>query len=292
MIKHRFSPRKFLGAAFLLAFSGSAFATVLFTENFSGATAGQAWNGYNGWEEIVSEGGTPWLTIRSEPKVASGMAGHFRYSSSTPGSNGTGAIQRLFDEPFELSAGAYQLSFAVYGRVHRAFQVTLMDSRQNRIGLQLGYENLNDYNISGVYMDGTTGERTLFTQGRYWSPRPGGEQPPDGWVYSNYYTVHVEINGSTSTLMIGGAALEAGKGRVVYNTDDATAPSYTILFDLPEDFSDIAGLMLVKQYANENSWGVGELQLQVAPIPEPSVAVLAIAGVAGGLLLLRRRSLR
>lgn len=254
-----------------------AFAGTLFTEDFEGATANQAWNGYRGWH------GQGW-PISSNGPIIQALPNQDLYGSFT-GFSETAFMQYDFEKAYSVE-GAYRLSFDIRGSLHRSFQITLIDSQNARVGLQLGFNSTNIYQISGLFINSAE-SRTLYTEGGY----GGASSAPENFTSGIFYPSFIDINGTSETVMIGEAALEAGKVRVVYNVGAGNSLSeYSIIFDLPESFRDLSGIRIQKAAGTSASWAINNIQLeQYNAIPEPSMAFF---GVGGSLILICCRFFR
>lgn len=275
--------------SFVLSCGELSAATILFSEDFQTGSpaAGMPWHGYNGWSEaVVGDAGVRWTTIRS--RGGDDRAGAFLYSTGIAGSNGAGRVNYTFGpQPYALADGVYRLSFEVQGRMYKPFQVTLADSSDHRVGLQLGVNgNTNNQGVAGVWMD-PAGEVTRYTEGGY---NTTNGQTPTNWHYASFYTVHIDINGTGSEMEIDGLSLAPGKVRVIYNTEDASVETFTMVFDLPTAFQNIAAISLMKPLENNvTSWSVDNLVFQVEPIPEPATTALLLLPLAGWMAAKWRR---
>jgi hypothetical protein len=242
----------------ILSLSTSLNAAVLYSENFNSAPVG-SWVGYGGWggtdiPQVVSYGGDKRGVFVTSDTAAATIA-------LSLGTN------------YGLDHQAYRFSFDISGFMSRPFQVTLTDSRSNRLGLQFS-DSANSRSISAVTVVGST--MTTHTTGG-WSASSGW---PTGFDAETLYKVHIDINGSLSAVDIDGQELGAKKARVIYNANNSSMASYVIEFDLPEDFISISGLRFSKDARYDQVRTLDNMTLTSYAIPETSTNVAILSGFA------------
>ncbi len=235
---------------------------LLFEENFSGASKGQGWNTWSQWQ------GSSTAVI---DEVAGRMVGSFPSDPTTVAN-----IAYRFDTDYRLDAQAYRFSFELAGGYpSRHFQIALLDSDNDRVGLQ--YSDLNNArSIAGVSVAG--GVTQLFHEGG-WS---GTTSWPVGYDPNAFYRVYIDINGTSSAIMVGDDVLEANRVRVIYNAlNQGVMERLVIEFDLPGGFTTLSGIRLARDVRSDQVRYVSDLSLQAYAIPEPGAAGLVGIVLAG-----------
>lgn len=155
----------------------------------------------------------------------------------------------------------------------RIFQVTLADSDDRRVGLQMGFNTSNSQqSIAGVVIQPDS--QLLHRDGGY--AATDGNTPAN-WSYDQYYRVTIDINGTGAELPFHGNPLASGKVRVTYNTEDSSVSTYTMVFDLPTEFADISAIAMMRP-AHVTSFAVDNFRFEA--IPEPGTAFLFLLGGA------------
>lgn len=218
---------------------------ILFAEDFSDATVGEPWNGYKQWQGSESP------RIRAIPEK--GKWGWFM--DEPPGPAG---MRVKLPAEYEIDGHAYRLSFKVRGTTARSFQVTLADAEQNRLGLQLGMNDSNIFQIAAVMIP-PSDKRIFFTDGGYHS----AERAPDGYSNGELYSATLNLNGTKQKLDFGGIDVPAQHGVLSFNAEGlGGAPAFSIVFELPLNFLRFSELRVDKASTTTARWAVGDFKLE------------------------------
>lgn len=241
----------------ILSVTTSLHASILFSENFDEAPLGP-WAGYGGWQGS---------SVPLIDDFGGDKRGVFPASPSDPSN-----LSVSLGTNYGLNDQAYRLSFEISGYMSRQFNVSLVDNKSNRIGLQFS-DSSNSRSI--LALTTINGQSQSHTTGGF---NGGTTTWPNGFNPNTLYKVHIDINGTDSDIEIEGLLLGAKRARVIYNSEDQTMATYVMEFALPDEFASISGIRISKDTRADLLRTIDNLELTAYAIPEASSAMMIIGG--------------